>query len=66
MNFKDLREANLSKAQINKVHDKADDLPKGDFILAFALPDDGDESSLTSTLQLAVYGNYPVSSVFCV
>jgi len=32
MNFKDLREANLSKAQINKVHDKADDLPKSDFI----------------------------------
>jgi len=32
MNFKDLREANLSKAQINKVHDKADDLPKSDFV----------------------------------
>ena len=32
MNFKDLREADLSKAQINKVHDKADDLPKSDFI----------------------------------
>ena len=32
MNFKELREANLSKAQINKVHDKADDLPKSDFI----------------------------------
>ena len=32
MNFKDLREANLSKAQINKVHDKADGLPKSDFI----------------------------------
>ena len=32
MNFKDLREANLSKAQIKKVHDKADDLPKNDFI----------------------------------
>jgi len=32
MKFKDLREANLSKAQINKVHDKADDLPKSDFI----------------------------------
>ena len=32
MNFKELREANLSKAQINKVHDKADDLPKNDFI----------------------------------
>jgi len=32
MKFKELREANLSKAQINKVHDKADDLPKNDFI----------------------------------
>jgi len=32
MNFKDLREADLSKAQIKKVHDKADDLPKSDFI----------------------------------
>ena len=32
MNFKDLREANLSKAQINKVHDKADEMPKSDFI----------------------------------
>jgi len=32
MKFNELREANLSKAQINKVHDKADDLPKSDFI----------------------------------
>jgi len=32
MKFKELREANLSKAQINTVHDKADDLPKSDFI----------------------------------
>ena len=32
MKFKELREANLSKAQIKKVHDKADDLPKSDFI----------------------------------
>jgi len=32
MNFKQLREADLSKAQIKKVHDKADDLPKSDFI----------------------------------
>ena len=32
MKFSELREANLSKAQINKVHDKADDLPKSDFI----------------------------------
>ena len=32
MKFKELREANLSKAQIKKVHDKADDLPKNDFI----------------------------------
>jgi len=32
MKFKELREANLSKAQINKVHDKADKMPKSDFI----------------------------------
>ena len=32
MKFKELREADLSKAQIKKVHDKADDLPKNDFI----------------------------------
>jgi len=32
MNFKDLREADLSKAQIKKVHDKADEMPKSDFI----------------------------------
>jgi len=32
MNFKDLREATLTKTQIKKVHDKADDLPKNDFI----------------------------------
>jgi hypothetical protein len=32
MKFSELREADLSKAQINKVHDKADDLPKNDFI----------------------------------
>ena len=40
MNFKDLREANLSKAQIKKVHDKADDLPKNDFIKRYGK--DGD------------------------
>jgi len=32
MKFNELREANLSKAQINKVHDKADKMPKSDFI----------------------------------
>ena len=32
MKFSELREADLSKAQIKKVHDKADDLPKNDFI----------------------------------
>ena len=32
MKFKALREATLSKTQIKKVHDKADDLPKNDFI----------------------------------
>ena len=40
MNFKQLREANLSKAQIKKVHDKADDLPKNDFIKRYGK--DGD------------------------
>ena len=40
MNFKELREANLSKAQIKKVHDKADDLPKSDFIKRYGK--DGD------------------------
>ena len=40
MNFKELREANLSKAQIKKVHDKADDLPKNDFIKRYGK--DGD------------------------
>ena len=32
MKFKELREATLTKMQIKKVHDKADDLPKNDFI----------------------------------
>ena len=32
MKFSELRETDLSKAQIKKVHDKADDLPKNDFI----------------------------------
>jgi len=32
MKFSELREADLTKAQIKKVHDKADDLPKNDFI----------------------------------
>ena len=32
MKFKELREANLTKMQIKKVHDKADALPKNDFI----------------------------------
>ena len=32
MKFKELREATLTKTQIKKVHDKADDLPKNDFI----------------------------------
>ena len=40
MNFKDLREANLSKAQIKKVHDKADEMPKSDFIKRYGK--DGD------------------------
>ena len=40
MNFKDLREADLSKAQIKKVHDKADEMPKSDFIKRYGK--DGD------------------------
>ena len=40
MNFKELREANLSKAQIKKVHDKADEMPKSDFIKRYGK--DGD------------------------
>ena len=40
MKFSELREANLSKAQIKKVHDKADDLPKNDFIKRYGK--DGD------------------------
>ena len=40
MKFKELREADLSKAQIKKVHDKADDLPKNDFIKRYGK--DGD------------------------
>ena len=37
MKFSELREADLSKAQIKKVHDKADDLPKNDFIKRYGL-----------------------------
>ena len=40
MKFKELREADLSKAQIKKVLDKADDLPKNDFIKRYGK--DGD------------------------
>jgi len=40
MKFNELREANLSKAQINKVHDKADEMPKSDFIKRYGK--DGD------------------------
>ena len=40
MKFKELREADLSKAQIKKVHNKADDLPKNDFIKRYGK--DGD------------------------
>ena len=40
MKFSELREADLSKAQIKKVHDKADDLPKNDFIKRYGK--DGD------------------------
>ena len=40
MKFKELREATLSKTQIKKVHDKADELPKHDFIKRYGK--DGD------------------------
>ena len=40
MKFKQLREADLSKAQIKKVHDKADEMPKSDFIKRYGK--DGD------------------------
>ena len=50
MNFKDLREANLSKAQIKKVHDKADDLPKNDFIKRYGK--DGDSVRFATATKM--------------
>ena len=50
MKFKELREANLSKAQINKVHDKADDLPKNDFIKRYGK--DGDSVRFATATKM--------------
>ena len=50
MNFKELREANLSKAQIKKVHDKADDLPKNDFIKRYGK--DGDSVRFATATKM--------------
>ena len=50
MKFSELREANLSKAQINKVHDKADDLPKNDFIKRYGK--DGDSVRFATATKM--------------
>ena len=50
MNFKELREADLSKAQIKKVHDKADDLPKNDFIKRYGK--DGDSVRFATATKM--------------
>ena len=50
MKFKELREANLSKAQIKKVHDKADDLPKNDFIKRYGK--DGDSVRFATATKM--------------
>ena len=50
MKFKELREADLSKAQINKVHDKADDLPKNDFIKRYGK--DGDSVRFATATKM--------------
>ena len=50
MKFSELREANLSKAQIKKVHDKADDLPKNDFIKRYGK--DGDSVRFATATKM--------------
>jgi hypothetical protein len=50
MKFKELREADLSKAQIKKVHDKADDLPKNDFIKRYGK--DGDSVRFATATKM--------------
>ena len=48
--FKELREATLSKTQIKKVHDKADDLPKNDFIKRYGK--DGDSVRFATATKM--------------
>ena len=50
MKFSELREADLSKAQIKKVHDKADDLPKNDFIKRYGK--DGDSVRFATATKM--------------
>ena len=50
MKFKELREANLTKMQIKKVHDKADDLPKNDFIKRYGK--DGDSVRFATATKM--------------
>ena len=50
MKFKELREADLSKTQIKKVHDKADDLPKNDFIKRYGK--DGDSVRFATATKM--------------
>jgi len=50
MKFKELREANLTKAQIKKVHDKADELPKNDFIKRYGK--DGDSVRFATATKM--------------
>ena len=50
MDFKKLREATLTKTQIKKVHDKADDLPKNDFIKRYGK--DGDSVRFATATKM--------------
>ncbi len=50
MKFKELREATLTKTQIKKVHDKADDLPKNDFIKRYGK--DGDSVRFATATKM--------------
>ena len=50
MKFKKLREATLTKTQIKKVHDKADDLPKNDFIKRYGK--DGDSVRFATATKM--------------
>ena len=50
MKFKELREASLTKTQIKRVHDKADDLPKNDFIKRYGK--DGDSVRFATATKM--------------